>query len=202
MKISRFENEETWLDFRKGKVMGTRSGGIIPNSRNGEWKKGFWEIVAEKLAEDPDGQNPMERGKELESEAVARLEAETGLKLDNGLVVWSREDNENIAISPDAYTADFKIACEVKCLNTASHVEALVTQKIPSEYVDQAIQYFVVNDDLEKLYFTFYDPRIQCKDFFYIEMTREELQDKIDTRLDQEKTAIAEINRIVNELSF
>lgn len=201
MKINRFSDEATWLDFRKGKVLGTRAGGIMPNIRSGEWKKGFWEIVAEKLADDPDGQNPMERGKELESEAIRRLEEETKLKFDDGLVVWSRDDNENIAVSPDGFTKDLKIACECKCLNSASHVEALVTKKIPGEYSDQYLQYFVVNDQLEKLYFVFYDPRLRCKDFFYIIVTRSELRDKITKRIEQERKAMEEIKKIVLKLS-
>jgi len=199
VKISRFETEEDWKQARLGRIMGTRAGGIMPNKNTKERKKGFWEAIAERLSVDDGYMDMMERGKDLEKEAIDRFTKETGVKIDDGLVIWSRADNDSIAVSPDGYTKDLKEAVEVKCLNTASHIEAIVTGKIPGEYTDQVLQYFVVNDDLEKLYFIFYDPRIKYKDFFYIEVLRDDA--KVAERLEIEKEAVDEINRIVNELS-
>lgn len=199
MKISNYENEELWMQARIGRIMGTRAGGIMLNKNTKERKKGFWEVVAERLSIDDGYENMMERGKDLEKEAITRFTEETSIKIDDSLVIWSRDDNDTIAISPDGFTEDLKIAVEVKCLNTASHIEGLVTGKIPGEYTDQVLQYFVVNDDLEKLYFVMYDPRIQYKDFFYIEVTRD--NEKVSERLLVEKEAVDEIERIVNELS-
>lgn len=84
---------------------------------------------------------------------------------------------------------------------SASHIEAFVTKEIPSEYEHQVLQYFVVNEDLEKLYFVFYDPRMP-KDFFWIERTRAELQADIDYYLELEHRVLAEVADIEKMLTF
>ena len=92
-------------------------------------------------------------------------------------------------------------AVECKCLSSASFIEALVTREIPSEYEHQVLQYFVVNEDLEKLYFVFYDPRMP-KDLFWIEKTRVELLEEIQYYLDLERRVLAEVADIEKLLTF
>jgi hypothetical protein len=43
----------------------------------------------------------MDRGKRLEDEAIERFAKETGKKVNTDLVLWMRDDDENIAVSPD-----------------------------------------------------------------------------------------------------
>jgi hypothetical protein len=112
----------------------------------------------------------------------------------------TRDDNEYIAYSPDGIIGDTE-TIEVKCLNSASHIEAWVTKKIPSEYEEQSIQPFVVNDKLETLYFVFYDPRMPI-DFFYFTVTREELADKITKAYETQLLALAQILEIEAQLTF
>ena len=88
---------------------------------------------------------------------------------------------------------------EVKCLNSASHIEAWLTQKIPSEYYFQTIQPFIVNPKLKTLYFCYYDPRIPAKDFFYITIERDE--ETIAKYKERELKILAEVERIVLEIS-
>ncbi|MCV6900789.1 YqaJ viral recombinase family protein, partial [Escherichia coli] len=83
----------------------------------------------------------------LEEEAVARFVKETGKEVNTDLVIFTRDDNENIAFSPDAYIGDTEVV-EAKCLSSASHIEAWLTQEVPSEYEEQTIQPFIVNDTL------------------------------------------------------
>ena len=94
-----------------------------------------------------------------------------------------------------------KEAVEVKCLSSARHIEAWLTQVVPDEYEMQAIQYFIVNDDLETLYLAFYDPRLPCKVFFYLTIKRKDLQEKIAEYLDYQRKTLAEIDEIVLSLS-
>lgn len=167
----------------------------------------YYKILAERLAvaeEDdaPDGENEMDRGTRLEPEAIARLSAAIGQEIDTSLYIWEREDEHNIAISPDGVVSK-KIAAEAKCLASWKHIKAYLEQKIPDEYEEQVIQYFVVNEDLEVLLFCFYDPRIGYgKDFFYLEIPRSAVQDKVDEYLAQQRYMLDEINGIVAELTF
>lgn len=200
MKVLTFNNREEWLEARKGKITGSRLKDVITKRGTG-WKKGVFEVIAERIKQDTEEEDPMERGHRLEEEAVQRFEKESGKAVDTSLVIWTREDEESIALSPDGFIGE-KEAVEVKCLNCASHIEAWVLQKVPSEYEDQMIQYFIVNDKLETLYFCFYDPRIPAKDFFYLTINREDVAEKVEEYLTYQKELLAAINKIVNDLTF
>ena len=90
---------------------------------------------------------------------------------------------------------------EAKCLSSARHIEAWLTKKIPDEYEMQVIQYFIVNESLEKLYFVFFDPRMP-KDFFYFTVNRADVQEQVDDYLALERSVLAEITAIEKELTF
>jgi len=198
MKTISFADEKTWLEFRRGKITGTRLKDLVAK-RSTKPKIGFYEIIAESVAI-PVNENMMLRGKELEEFAIKEFAKKTKKEVSNELVIWQREDNEKIAISPDGVISKTE-AVEVKCLGHARHIEALLTQTIPNEYHYQVLQYFVVNDDLEKLYFVFYDPQV-TKDLFWIEVTREELGDEIKECLELEVETLKKIDEITNKLTF
>lgn len=200
MQILKFQNRDEWLVARRGRITGSRLKDIIVKRGTGR-KIGFYELIAERLAVAPDGENPMDRGTRLEEEAMARFIKETGKKVDTSLVIWTRDEDGSIAISPDGFIGETE-AVECKCLSTARHIEALLTNGIPADYEDQAIQYFVVNDKLKKLYFVFYDPRIPVKDYFVLEINRKDVKEKIKDYLEYERQVISDVNEIVNSLTF
>lgn len=207
MKITKFESREAWLNGRLGKITGSRLKDVLPG-RNGEIKKGRWQLVAERLigsAALEDDEKAMDRGNRLEPEALTRFTKETGIKLDTSLVIWEREDDQSIAISPDGFKGK-TIGAEAKCLNAASHIEARVTNKIPKNtagYEEQSIQYFVVNDKLKTLYFIFYDPRFpKGLDFFYLTINRKDVQKQIDEYLWEQREALKWAREIVNNLTM
>lgn len=204
MQTLKFEDREDWLLARRGKITGSRLKDIISKRAGSGKKKGYYELIAERIAIEDISERPMDRGTRLEDIAIARFTEETGKEVDTTLVLWTRDDNNNIAVSPDGVVKGSKNseACEVKCLNSASHVEALLTHEIPSEYEDQVLQYFIVNDKLKKIYFIFYDPRLTVKDFFFMEITRESLGEKIDEFREYQIGVLAEVEKIVSELTF
>lgn len=199
MRVLTFDTEEAWLDARRGRITGTRLKDLIVK-RGTKPKKGYYELIAERVALPATEENAMDRGKRLEDIAVERFAAETGKKVKNDLVLWCREDDENIAISPDASIGKTE-AVEVKCLSSAAHVEALLTKEIPAEYEMQVLQYFVVNDKLKTLYFVFYDPRMP-KDLFWLKKTRKEVQEQVNEYLALERQVLAQIAEIENQLTF
>jgi len=201
MKTYKFKDENEWLDARRGKITGTKAKGILPKSRGAGRRVEFYNLIAERVAVPADLENVMDRGKRLEEQAIEEFEKKTKKKIDNSLVIWQREDFPEIALSPDGFTSDGKEAVEVKCLASGRHIEAWLTEKIPTEYESQVIQYFVVNDKLETLHFVFYDPRMP-KPIFWIDIDREDLEDKIEEYFEAEKSAIEEIKKIEKELTF
>lgn len=149
----------------------------------------YYKLIAERVARpmtpndyvDRLGGEPfsaMARGHLLEPEAIEAFNAKTGKKADPACVVWEREDNPNIYISPDA-TIGLKEAVEVKCLDSWRVVKAYLTQEIPEDYSGQILKYFIVNDKLETLYFVFYTDLIPGLELQVFEIKREDIADKI-----------------------
>jgi putative phage-type endonuclease len=194
MKTLTFDTEEAWLEARRGKITGTKVGKLY-SKRDRKPLASYYELIAERIALPPDGENVMDRGKRLEDEAIERFAKETGKKVNADLVLWCRDDDENIAVSPDGYIGKTE-AVECKCLSSARH-----TQEIPDDYEYQVLQYFIVNDKLKTLYFVFYDPRMP-KDFFYLTIHRKQLYGQINEYLEIERKVLAEIAEIEKQLTF
>lgn len=202
MKIKAFENEELWMDARLGKITGTRLEKIT-EKRGGAKKIGFYELIAERLCEKPDDEDPMKRGKRLEPEAIKLFAKKTKKKVNTDLVIWERDDNENIAISPDGSISNIE-AVEAKCLASARHIEAYITNKIPKDYKFQTLQYFIVKDTLEILHVIFYDPLNMVKKMkcFVIKVNRKDIEKEIKEYLEYQRKVLKEVNEIVLKLTF
>lgn len=201
--ITDFEQgSEEWHEFRRGKISGTRLGEVY--SPRGTRKIGFYETIAERLALDPDDENRMERGLRLEQEAVDLFCKVKKKKVERPAVCVS-DLNPNIIQSPDGLIkkgGKYVEAVEVKCISPARHIQAVVENEVPKEFESQMIQYFIVNEDLQKLYFVFYDPRIQAVPLHIIEVTRKEVEPTIQRFIDFQIEQLAAIDEIVERLSF
>lgn len=162
----------------------------------------FWKFLAETIAEQPDGENPMDRGHRLEPENIQLTLQQLGYEEKNCVTdcgIWESDEDPRLACSPDAYenTANPTWAIECKSLGSAYHLQAVIPWMvhsqlirqhtlpdkladtaaqvlheattnlkatgidfIPDTYRAQVLQYFVVCDTLETLYFSMYDPRV------------------------------------------
>ena len=200
MKIIKFDNSDEWLESRRGKITGTKLKDILPKQRGNGYRTGFYQLIAERIAVPPDQENVMDRGKRLEEYAIEEFEKRTGKTVNKDLVLWVRDDDERIAVSPDGYIGKTE-AVEVKCLASARYIETYLKQKIPVEYQTQVIQYFIVNDKLKKLYFVMYDPRMP-KPIFWIEVKREDIQDKVDEYFQLEKKVLEKIGEVEDKFTF
>lgn len=162
----------------------------------------FWKFLAETMAEQPDRENPMERGHRLEPENITLTLHQLGYKQEDCITdcgIWESDEDNRIACSPDAYQASENPtwAIECKSLGSAYHLQAVIPWMththlirhhtlpdnladaaaqvlpatatslnatgmdfIPNTYRAQVLQYFVVCDTLETLYFSMYDPRV------------------------------------------
>lgn len=187
-----------------------------------EKKLEFYELLGEYLAIDTkyeydendeivfNNRTMMDRGHELEDEAAQKFTERTG-KLLYQVGICLRDDNDRIGNSPDRLikktekSKKYTEALEIKCLKTSKHLQALIEKKIPEEYFSQAVQYFVVNDDLQVLYFGFYDPRIpyECG-FHYIEIHRTDptVAKRIPQYLAYESLLLDEVDKWVERLAF
>lgn len=162
----------------------------------------FWKFLAETMAEQPDGENPMERGHRLEPENIRLTLQQLGYRQEDCTTdcgIWESDEDDRIACSPDAHqnTTEPTWAIECKSLGSAYHLQAVIPWMIhsrlirqhtlpdnlsdtaaqvlpatvtslnstgmdfiPDTYRAQVLQYFVVCNTLETLYFSMYDPRV------------------------------------------
>lgn len=201
MKQLRFESRDEWLAYRRGKITGSTLKDIVVKRGTGK-KLGSYELIAARLGLPADDENAMLRGQRLEPEALAMFTEKTGKKLDTSLIIWERDDDESIAVSPDGVVAGEIEAVETKCLGSAKHIEAWVTQKIPDDFQFQKLQYFIVNEQLEILYFVFYDPRLIAMPYFVIEVKREDVEKEVAEYLEYQRKELEWVNEIVNKLTF
>lgn len=217
MKTITFESRDEWLAYRKGKITGSTLKSVYSKKGKDVRLKGFYTLIVERIAVPrPEGENKIARGNELEKIAIARFEKETGKKVNTDLVMWVRDDNENIALSPDGtvendeteavmvpheakYVEGSEEAVEVKCLSQEAHLEAYLTKKMPIEYEMQAHDYFVVNDKLQTLYLVMYDPSLPC-DYICFTIKREDIAEKVAEYLEYQRNTLAEVERITSEL--
>jgi hypothetical protein len=147
-----------WHEIKWGKIGGTLSKGLFVKSDTL-----LIDILSQRLEEfepvDSFETYDMQRGNELEPFAKEFLEQYTGIKFEAS--GWLQcEENELLGISPDGITEDETMCCEIKCLGRKKHLEVLISEEIPNEYLHQCLHYFTVNPKLEKLYFIAYRPEM------------------------------------------
>ena len=203
MIVKKYETREEWMAARQGKITGSTLKDTVV-LRGDEEKIGFYKLIASRLAVEDESEAPMDRGTRLESEALQEFTEITGTELCTDLVIWQRDDNLNIAISPDGYVDEPKIveAVEVKCLNSAEHIKAKITGKIPSQYDWQKLQYFIVNSNLEMLHFVFHDPRfIPELQTHIITIHRHDIAVEIEKYLSYEINMLKRVDEWVLKLS-
>lgn len=170
----------------------------------------FWQFLADMIAEQPDGEPPMERGHRLENTNIMMACEKFDIspytvEFDAGM--WISDVDDRIAVSPDAHAKprifnglehNPTFAFEAKSLGTKYHLQTVVPFRvyqmlnysetpnsqrdelqslaiklfpeilesrrefdfIPEQYQAQVLQYFVVNPDLQTVYFTMFDDRV------------------------------------------
>lgn len=204
MKVVRVEqNTQEWLDLRKGRITGSKLKDIVVKRGSGR-KIGFYQLIADRLALDANGENAMQRGHDLENEAIEAFEHSTDLKVDKDPGMWLSDENENIAISPDGaeQSETPTWAVEVKCLASARHVEAVLTDELPGDYKEQVLQYFVVNENLQTLFFVMYDPRVIAVPLYIFELSRPDMEEDIVFYRDYQLDILKQVDEAVTSLAF
>lgn len=168
-------------------------------------KAGFYELIAEYLSIERDDENRMDRGTRLEPEARNWFAKEYEKDVEEIGMCCSDVD-DRIYNSPDGMIKNkagvYTEAIEIKCLAPARHIQAVIEKKIPEEYWSQMMQYFVVNDDLQTLYWIFHDPGIVTIPYFVLEITRDTLGDWPQRLLDFQVAQLQRIDEIIEELAF
>lgn len=223
MKIIELDqNSEEWLEYRKGKSGGSAFGKMYKvNGRTNETLKDqFFTMLAERVARPMTPNDYLDRvpegvsfswavrGHILEPEAAKAFELETGLILDDGKV-WASDYDPSSYVSPDRVikSSDGKIreAVEIKCLSSEKVLKVWWDKKhleenqsdfwaIPSnDYKAQVLKYFMINDDLETLYWVVYTDLIPKLELQILEIKRLDVMSWIEDARMVEKHYLEEL---------
>lgn len=136
------QGTDAWLAQRLGKATASKMADIMANGKGGEASKTraayLAQLVCERLTGRPtEGykSGPMERGNEVEPEAREAYTFERNAVVTKAGFV----DHPHIPMSgasPDSYVGDDGLL-EIKCPNTATHLETLQGGSIPKKYMLQ-----------------------------------------------------------------
>jgi putative phage-type endonuclease len=190
-----------WYAARLGKVTASRVADVIAKTKSG-YSASRANYMAELVCERLTGRSgdfyqnaAMVWGTETEPMARSAYEAHSGnLVTETGLVLHS--SISDAGASPDGLIDEDGLV-EIKCPNTATHIDTLLDEKVPSKYVTQ-IMWQMACTGRKWCDFVSYDPRmpehmqifvkrVERDDDIIIELEREvekflsELDDKITT---------------------
>ena len=184
------QRTEEWFAARLGKVTASRVADIVAKTKSGystSRANYMAELVCERLTGkqgDSFSNAAMVWGTNTEPMARAAYEALEGVLVEEvGFV--SHPTIAMSGASPDGFVGEDGLV-EIKCPNTATHIETLLDKEVPSKYVKQ-MQWQMACTDRKWCDFVSYDPRMP-----------EEMQ-LFTVRVDRDDETIIELEREVEK---
>ena len=194
------QGSEEWHELKNAKIGGTRAKSVQVKKSITEAVI-FDEVMSERNTffnyEEGFTSEAMQRGIDLEPLAIEEVTKETGIIFkDAG---WIGR-NDYHGHSPDGISTCEKIGLEIKCPSAKVHNSYVRENKIPLEYVWQIVNFFAMDESIERLYFASFNPDYLLMPLFLLEVTRESIifTSKKDTAIVSELAA--DLNKNVDDL--
>jgi putative phage-type endonuclease len=158
------QRTEEWFIARLGKVTASRVADVIAKTKSGystSRDNYMAQLVCERLT-GKQGESftnsAMQWGTETEPLARSAYEANADIMVEElGFVLHPKI--EMAGASPDGLVGLFGML-EIKCPNTATHIEALLTETVPTKYITQ-MQWQMACAQRQWCDYVSYDPRIR-----------------------------------------
>ena len=195
------QRTEEWFAARCGKVTASRVADVIAKTKTGysaSRANYLADLVVERLTGKPAAtfsNAAMEWGTEQEPNARAAYSAKTGILVEEvGFI-----DHPTVAMSgasPDGFAEEGLV--EIKCPNTATHLEYILDGKSPQKYVTQ-MQWQMACTGRPFCDFASYDPRLPER--LQLLVVRVPRDDEYIAMLEAEVTKfLAELDDKINQL--
>ena len=157
------QKSEEWFQARLGKVTASRVADVIAKTKSG-YSASRDNYMAQLICERLTGQkgesftnSAMQHGTETEPLARSAYENLRNLMVEEvGFVPHPRIRDSGA--SPDGLVGLFGML-EIKCPNTATHIDTLLTQTVPSKYITQ-MQWQMACCERQWCEFVSFDPRL------------------------------------------
>lgn len=184
------QRTDEWHAARLGKVTASRLSDVIARTKTG-WGASRANYMAELVAERLTGQPAerfisaaMKRGTEVEPEARAAYSWHVDMDIQEvGFVAHNRI--RDTGASPDGLVGDNGLV-ELKCPETATHIDTLLGAAIPDKYIVQ-MQWQMACTGRMWCDFASYDPRMPEEMRLFVK------------RIERDNTRIAELENLVIE---
>lgn len=196
------QRSEDWYQARLGKVTASRIADVMAKTKTG-WgasrKNYMAELVAERLTGVPAKSftnAAMQHGIDTEPEAIATYEFMTDRAVEPvGFVTHPKISMSGA--SPDGLVGKPGLI-EVKCPNTATHIDTLLNGTVPKKYALQ-MQWQMACTERDWCDFVSYDPRLPAEMQFW--MVRIERDDELITEISEAVTNfLTETDEMVSAL--
>lgn len=182
---------ERWTKARLGKVTASRVYDAIQKTKSG-WSTSRRHYMVELISERLTGMRSdiflnqsMIWGAETEYEAGNAYQKRTGNKLQRGWIFIDHPKIQMSGASPDARIGDDGLL-EIKCPNTSTHIDTLLTGDISPKYMAQ-MQWQMASTQRAWCDFCSYDPRVPHPLSIYIK------------RIGRDEKIIEEMEKLVRE---
>ncbi len=136
------QGSDEWQAIRAGKVTASKITDIMAKLKSGKPSAGrttyMGQLIAERLTgikSDSYSNSAMQWGIETEPQARAAYEFLNDVEVEQ-VAFMDHQTIENGGMSPDGLCGKLGLL-EIKCPNTATHIEMLISKKIPKKYIDQ-----------------------------------------------------------------
>lgn len=185
-----------WLRARLGKVTASRVADVIAKTKSGPSASRAnyaAQIIAERLSGEPQEafiSGPMQWGINNEQNAKDAYSFFCNVEVEPASFVPHPTISESGA-SPDGYVGEDGLV-EIKCPNTATHIDTLINQRVPSAYITQ-MQWQMACTGRTWCDFVSFDPRLPADmQVFVFRVNRD--QAMIDTLEAEIVTFLAEVS--------
>lgn len=182
------QGSEAWFAQRLGKVTASRVADVIAKTKTG-YSASRDNYMAQLVCERMTGtvaesftNSAMEWGTTQEPYARAAYEAHADVLVDEVAMI-THPTIEQAGASPDGYVGSEGLL-EIKCPNTATAIDTLLSQSVPSKYIPQ-IQWQLASTGRQWCDFCSFDPRLPTelqlfvkrvpRDDAYIQMLEKEV---------------------------
>jgi putative phage-type endonuclease len=157
------QGSDAWFQSRMGKVTASRVADVIAKTKTGystSRDNYMAQLVCERMTNtvaESFTNSAMQWGTETEPLARAAYEAHADVLVDEVAMI-THPTIEAAGASPDGLVGDDGVL-EIKCPNTATHIDTLLTQTVPGKYITQ-MQWQMACTGRKWCDFVSFDPRM------------------------------------------
>lgn len=200
------QRSEEWFKARLGKVTASRVADVIAKTKTGysaSRENYMAQLVVERMTNtqaESFTNAAMQWGTDQEPFARAAYEVQQNVLVDEtGLV-----DHPTIAMagaSPDGLVGEDGLV-EIKCPNTATHIDTLLTQTVPGKYITQ-MQFQMACTGRQWCDFVSFDPRMPTKAQLFIKRVQrdeafiKEMEQEITKFLAEVTAKVEQLNKLI-----